>query len=215
MDHGAAIGRSLSVALMLATGGLAMPVLAQEAGYTPGEFSVDPAGAATYQVPLSVPPGAAGMQPELALLYHSRAGNGQLGVGWSLSGLSAISRCPAIRDSEGVARSDGVTLSSSDRFCLDGQLLRHQSGTYGANGVRYFTEVQSFQEVFSYGVTNGAPTRFEVTDRAGLKRIYGQTTDSRITSVGDTASVPIIWALNRIEDKLGNYITFSYGRDAR
>lgn len=61
MGHGAAIRRSFSVALMLASGGLAMPALAQVAGYTPGEFSVDPAGAATYQVPLSVPPGAAGM----------------------------------------------------------------------------------------------------------------------------------------------------------
>lgn len=187
---------------------------AQVPGFTPGEFSVDPAGAATYQVPLQVPPGTAGMQPDLALLYHSRAGNGQLGVGWSVSGLSAITRCASIRDSEGVSYSDGVTLSATDRFCLDGQPLRHQAGTYGANGTLYFTEIQSFQYVRSYGTTSGAPTRFEVTDRAGLTRHYGQTTDSRITSVGGISGRPIVWALNRIEDKHGNFITFSYGRDA-
>lgn len=64
---------------------------AQVAGFTPGEFSVDPTGAATYRIPLEVPPGAAGMQPELALLCHSRAGNGQLGVGWSVCG--RLARC--------------------------------------------------------------------------------------------------------------------------
>jgi hypothetical protein len=202
---------AVSAVLVLAL--LAGESMAQVAGHTPGEFSVDATGAATYQVPLKVPPGTAGMQPDLALLYHSRAGNGQLGVGWSLSGLSAITRCPSMRDSQGVSHSDGVTLSATDRFCLDGQPLRHQSGSYGANGTLYFTEIQSFQYVRSYGTTQGAPTRFEVTDRAGLKRHYGQTTDSRITSVGVTSGVPIVWALNRIEDKHGNFISFSYGRD--
>lgn len=89
------IGRACATAVggWIFLGGLAQ---AQVAGHTPGEFSVDGTGAATYQVPLKVPPGAAGMQPELALLYHSRAGNGQLGVGWSLSGLSAITRSTAV-----------------------------------------------------------------------------------------------------------------------
>ena len=201
------VGVGLSVLLAAPARATVLP------GYTPGEFSVDPTGAATYQIPLAVPPGAAGMQPDLALLYHSRAGNGQLGVGWSLSGLSVISRCPAIRDSEGVDFPGGVTLSATDRFCLDGQTLRHQSGTYGGNGVLYFTEIQSFQNVRSYGNTQGAPTYFTVTDRAGLTRYYGQTADSRVTSVGQTQGVPLVWALNRIEDKHGNYISFTYGRD--
>ncbi|HUG98198.1 MAG TPA: FG-GAP-like repeat-containing protein, partial [Gammaproteobacteria bacterium] len=187
---------------------------AQVAGFTPGEFSVDPTGAATYRIPLKVPLGAAGMQPGLALLYHSRAGNGQLGVGWSVSGLSTINRCAALRDSEGVSDAGGVTLASTDRFCLDGQQLRHQGGSYGADGTLYLTEIQSFQEVRSYGTTSGAPTRFVVTDRAGLTRHYGQTSDSRITSVGGISGRPIGWAINRIEDKHGNFITFSYGRDS-
>lgn len=114
-----------------------------DVGHLPGEFSVDATGAATYQIPLRVPVGAAGMQPELAFLYHSRAGNGQLGLGWSLSGLSVIARCSAMRDSEGVSHTAGVNLSPSDRFCLDGQPLRHQAGAYGASGTLYFTEVQS------------------------------------------------------------------------
>ncbi|MBA3564781.1 MAG: hypothetical protein H0W33_12395 [Gammaproteobacteria bacterium] len=46
-----------------------------------GELSVDPSGTANYRVPIAVPPGVAGMQPDLAFLYSSRAGNGLLGVG--------------------------------------------------------------------------------------------------------------------------------------
>src|SRR5437762_2347232 len=55
-------------------------------GVTPGvieggAFEVTADGAATYTLPLWVPAGRRGIQPELALHYHSRAGNGALGVG--------------------------------------------------------------------------------------------------------------------------------------
>jgi hypothetical protein len=59
----------------------------------PGSFSVGAAGEATYNVPIAVPPGMAGMHPSLSLEYNSQGASGILGIGWSLTGLSAIGRC--------------------------------------------------------------------------------------------------------------------------
>ncbi len=50
-------------------------------GATPGQFSVNESGAATYRIPLQVPLGAAGMEPKLELGYNSQGGNGLLGMG--------------------------------------------------------------------------------------------------------------------------------------
>jgi hypothetical protein len=58
-------------------------------GSTAGGFSVNQ-GTANYAIPITVPPGIAGMKPELSINYNSNASNGQLGLGFSLGGLSVI-----------------------------------------------------------------------------------------------------------------------------
>ncbi|MFW5920442.1 MAG: SpvB/TcaC N-terminal domain-containing protein, partial [Polyangiales bacterium] len=42
-------------------------------------------GTATFTVPINLPPGRADVQPSLSLSYASSAGNGPLGIGWSVS----------------------------------------------------------------------------------------------------------------------------------
>jgi hypothetical protein len=61
-------------------------------GRTAGSFAVNSAGAATYTIPIWAPPGPNGLQPSVALAYNSQSGNGYVGVGWNISGLSSIYR---------------------------------------------------------------------------------------------------------------------------
>ena len=68
-----------------------------------GRAESSPSGAFSYQVPIGLPPGSAGVAPELALVFDSRSGgNGFLGRGWDLSGLSQITRCGKAYSVDGV-----------------------------------------------------------------------------------------------------------------
>ena len=52
-------------------------------------------GGANYSLDLVVPPGLQGLSPDLSIAYSSQGGNGVLGQGFSLQGLSAITRISA------------------------------------------------------------------------------------------------------------------------
>lgn len=174
-------------------------------GGADGNFSVDAQGAATYSFPIKVPPGTNGVEPKLALSYRSSGGNGYLGVGWGISGLSAITRCPRTVAQDGVR--GGVNGDANDRFCLDGQrLIAVPGNSYGANGAEYRTEVESFSRIYSYGVCGTGPCRFEVTDKTGNLAVFGQT--NSVATYAD--GTPRSYMLQKLKDRNGNYLTVNY-----
>src|SRR5712692_3496173 len=183
-------------------------------GATPGSFAVNQNGGATYTIPIAVPPGTAGMVPNLTLTYDKQVQNDLLGVGWSVSGLSLIQRCGRTIALDGVK--GGVNYDTNDRFCLDGQrLIAINNGVYGANGTEYRTEKEIFSRIISYRddtiFTGSGRQYFRVTSKSGTVMEYGVTLDSRIEAQGK-ATVRV-WALNKLQDTKGHYLAISYFKD--
>lgn len=178
-------------------------------GYTPATFNVSRYGAATYDIPIWAPPGPQGLQPSIALHYSSQQGNGPVGVGWSIAGLSSISRCTGTVAQDGAAAA--VTLTYYDRFCLDGKRLRLTSSenltTYGLDSTTYQTEVADFTNIIAHGAVGNGPAYFFVQQPNGTTYEYGNTTDSRVLAGSTTASA---WMLDKVTDAAGNTMTFTY-----
>src|SRR5882672_11320706 len=180
------------------------------AGAMPGSFRVTETGAAEYRIAIQVPPGIAGMEPRLALVYNSQAGNGLLGVGWNLEGLSSITRCPRTMAQDGVR--GAINYDWNDRYCLDGQrLMAINGGVYGADGTEYRTERESFSKVISHDTAGSGPAWFKVWTKSGQILEYGNTADSRIEAQGKTTVR--VWALNKASDTKGNFFTVTYAED--
>lgn len=191
----------------------APPVGAAFNGVVPGHFSVSPSGAAVYTVPISVPPGIGGMAPHLALVYNSQSGDGIAGEGWSLSGLSAITRCPRTRQQDGYGRAVMLDLldgpnpdGRTDGICLDGgKLLEQPAGSPNcapsSQGVCYASEQQDFSSI-----TRTPTGEFQVVTKAGETRHYGLQPADQVTGSGQTA----VWLLDRVVDAWGNYFDIQY-----
>jgi hypothetical protein len=82
-------------------------------------------------------------------VYDSRGEDGLLGPGWSLNGLSSITRCNLTRAQDGYATP--VLLDEGDKFCIDGNRLRVTSGSYSIPGATYQTEIETFSRIKSFG----------------------------------------------------------------
>jgi RHS repeat-associated protein len=178
-------------------------------GRTQGSFDVS-AGAASYDIPIWTPPGPNGLTPSIALSYRSDSDNGVGGVGWHLSAVASIDRCPQTIAQDGLSVSVG--LGVSDRFCINGNRLRLQSGTYGGANSVYFTEIADYSRITAYGTAGSGPQYFVVESKSGLKYQYGFTTDSRVyPGVSPTISTtPNRWMLNKVYDRNGNNYVISY-----
>jgi RHS repeat-associated protein len=183
------------------------------AGRTAGQFSIAPTGGATYNIPVWTPPGARDIEPHLALHYTSGGPDGVMGPGWALSGISAIARCGKTWASTGgtastVGTPAGVSLSTTDDLCLDGNRLRLTSGTQGTAGSTYQTELADFSNVTAYGTSGNGPQYFIVQGKDGRSYEYGNTGNSQITASGSTT--PYVWAIDKVSDRQSNNMVFTY-----
>ncbi len=168
-------------ALLLALTGPALSASAPPAMIVPGQFNVSATGGFTYTIPIAVPPGTGGMVPALSLDYSSQSGDGLEGLGWTLSGLPSIGRCPRTIAQDTIH--GGVNYSASDRFCMEGQrLVAVTRGTYGIDLMHYRTEIEGFSDIISHGSSGTGPAYFEVHTKAGQVMYFGWNEDTDNTS---------------------------------
>lgn len=133
-------------------------------GQALAQVGISSSGLPGYSYPIAVPPGIGGMAPNLSLSYAGGGVNGPVGHGWSLQGISAITRCPSTVLVDGVA--GAVMFLPTDRLCLDGQRLIQTTptgvavaatvddaaGVGGAGFREYRTEKDMFARIRAYGI---------------------------------------------------------------
>lgn len=172
-------------------------------GSIPGSASVSPSGAAAYQIPIEVPVGINGMQPQISVVYNSQGGFGALGQGWDIAGVSAITR--GGKSIYYDNQNNTVKFDNTDALYLDGQRLIYLSGGTGnlTSGAMYATEEENYARI----VFNGSS--FTLTTVDGKTMEYGVTTNSRLSNVAGGNQV-LGWKLNKMTDTYGNSVTYTY-----
>lgn len=180
-------------------------------GVTPGQAGVSQTGAANYSIPIQTPEGTGGIAPSLALAYSSQAGDGILGFGWNLTGLSNITRGSFVYATDGkVGRPE---LLKTDPYFLDGNRLIHATGTYGDGGSSYSTRVRDFSSInVDYGTSTG-PLCFRVERNGGVTYEYGCVDGTTNSLWHHSSGTVMVWALDRISDCHGNYMEIEYFDD--
>ncbi len=162
-------------------------------GAIEGNHSVDLSGAFNYNIPILTPPGTSGMAPKVSLGYNSNTGDYEVGLGWSISGISLIKRVGKDLFHDNVK--SGIEFNASGPYTLDGNRLISTQ-----NNNVFYTESETFSQI-TY-----ANSQFEVKTKNGLTMTYGGTTQSKLSLTQGT----VAWYLTKVSDAFGNYIQYDY-----
>ncbi|QIY92358.1 RHS repeat-associated core domain-containing protein [Chryseobacterium gallinarum] len=179
---------------------------------TKGKIEVNGGGQLQFTLPIALPPGVKTVAPQLNLVYTSGSGNGMAGYGWTLMGITSISRMGRNIDKDKEARE--IKMDYSDYYSFNGQRLILKSGEYGKDGAEYVTEKYSNLKIKSQGTRNGVqgPMLFHVTFEDGSQAWYGDTVSNDPAHV-NAARTTMEYNLVKWMDAQGNYITYEYERN--
>ena len=176
-----------------------------------GNLTVNGTGAAEYCLTIKCPNGG-NLNPQIALAYNSQSnGYGLAGYGFSVTGMSCITRGKKTLFHNNEV--GGVTYTASDNFFLDGKLLIILSGNACQEGATYCLQGDPYTKVIVHGVYNNSTTTtwFEVKTQDGKTYQYGNSSNSRISYNNKKGDRRIAsWYVNKVEDVYGNYITYDY-----
>ncbi|MFI5297524.1 MAG: SpvB/TcaC N-terminal domain-containing protein [Polyangiales bacterium] len=152
----------------------------------------------TYEIPLWVSPGRAGIQPDLALTY-ANGGNGIVGAGWVLRGLSSIALCTSTYSTGSWQYPNGQDPDGA--LCLDGApLARIGANEWRPEGAPN-TQVLAAQR----GASNNILV-FTINLPTGISQTYGGAPNSTIAAGPNTGR----WSVVKTQDRFGNAVAYDY-----
>ncbi|MGH7491838.1 MAG: SpvB/TcaC N-terminal domain-containing protein [bacterium] len=163
-------------------------------------------GTGNFAVPIALPPGRNGFQPEINLGYSTGNGNGPFGLGWSLS-IPGVSR----KTSKGIPGYD----KAKDTFILSGaeDLVPVEKSeakiSYRPRTEGLFARIEHHHDA--------ANDYWEVRSKDGLVSLYGTPasagTDSAVIADPDDRARVFAWKLTSTTDPFGNCIEYVYARE--
>jgi RHS repeat-associated protein len=169
-------------------------------------------GTGNFTVPIALPPGRNGFQPQLNLVYSTGSGNGAFGLGWDLS-IPGISR----QTSKGIPRYDDLQdifiLSGAEDLVLinsEPNLKRYRPRTEGL-----FARIEHHHDANN--------NFWQVWSKDGLISFYGTPRPPEAGSDWQDPSVVadpnkrdkiFDWKLSATIDPFGNRIEYEYERNA-
>lgn len=157
------------------------------------EVNADQFGNASFNFPLEVPDGTGDLTPDLAISYSSGGGNGILGKGYGLSGISFIKR----------DLSYGINYNSNDSYYSSdyGQLV-------DSNGNKsvYYSKEESFVSFFPQGDSGKGPTEFIAYDKDGNRYTFGGSGAQLLHPNGAVRT----WALREKREPHGETINYEW-----
>ena len=184
-----------------------------------GTVDVSAMGGLVYSIPIELPSGIHGMQPSLAITYNSQSGNGTMGWGWYLDGLSSITRTGKTLYHNGEMTA--ADLSWNDQFLWDGQRLVAVADY--TDSIEYRTEQDGMSRIMAYKESiGGVPgflgikriARFVVWRPDGMIMEYGATEDSWMDSQTNPVH-PLSWQIDKVSDRNGNAVSYHYNESVQ
>jgi RHS repeat-associated protein len=176
-------------------------------------------GTGNFSVPIALPPGRNGFQPQLNLVYSTGNGNGLFGLGWNLS-IPGVAR----KTSKGIPRYQDhePNLKKRDTFVLSGAEDLVPLDKPPAAPVQYCPRTEGlFARIEHHHETNN--DYWQVTSKDGLISLYGTPRPSKAGAAwvdpavirkpklkpGDRDYI-FAWKLTLTQDTFGNRIEYLY-----
>ena len=174
-----------------------------------GTAAVSPTGAATYSVAIEAPKGRGDLMPSIGIAYNSQAGNGLVGFGCNITGLSVITRGTKTIAHDNTVK--GIDYNSNScALYLDGKRLLLKSGTEGTDGCVYAPEGEPLTNVTLHSSLTSNSCWFEVDTNDGMVYEFGYTSGRQFLS---NYSAVAAWYISRATNPMGQTILYYYSAD--